>query len=74
MTMKTPRIYALNQPAAIDRAPYDQETLEQRLDDGYRRIEEARVQGRDVQAWEEFWIQLLREYEEICDGLRLAAA
>jgi hypothetical protein len=62
------------QPPTVDRAPYDQETLERRLDDGYRRIEEARVQGRDVQAWEEFWIQLLREYEEICDGLRLAAA
>ena len=72
--MKTPRLHALSQPSAIDRAPYDPETLEHRLDDGYRRIEEARLQGRDVQAWEEFWIQLLREYEEICDGLRLAAA
>lgn len=44
----------------------DQETLERRLDDGYKRIADAQAQGRDVQAWEEFWIQLLREYEEVC--------
>ena len=72
--MKSTRLRALDQPPTVDRAPFDQETLERRLDDGYRRIEDARVQGRDVQAWEEFWIQLLREYEDICDGLRLAAA
>lgn len=72
--MKASRLHAVNQPSIADRAPYDQQTLEDRLDDGYRRIEEARVQGRDVQAWEDFWIQLLREYEEICDGLRLSAA
>jgi hypothetical protein len=72
--MKPSRLRAIDEQTAIERAPFDQETLERRLDDGYRRIEEARVQGRDVQAWEEFWIQLLREYEEICDGLRLAAA
>ena len=52
----------------------DAETLERRLEDGYRRIEEAKAQGRDIQAWEEFWFQLLREYEEICDGLREAMA
>ena len=72
--MKSSKLRAVNQPPSVDRAPFDQETLERRLDDGYRRIEEAKVQGRDVQAWEEFWIQLLREYEQICDGLRLAAA
>ena len=72
--MKTSKLRALDLSQSVDRAPYDQVTLERRLDDGYRRIEDAKVQGRDVQAWEEFWIQLLREYEEICDGLRLAAA
>jgi hypothetical protein len=72
--MKSTKLHAVSTQSSIDRAPYDQETLERRLDDGYQRIEEARMQGRDVQAWEEFWIQLLREYEEICDGLRLAAA
>jgi len=56
------------------KAPFDHQTLERRLDDGYRRIEEARVRGVDVQAWEEFWLQLLSEYEDVCDGLRLAAA
>jgi hypothetical protein len=72
--MKPAPLRAIDQPPTSERAPFDRETLERRLDDGYRRIEEARVQGRDVQAWEEFWIQLLHEYEEICDGLRLAAA
>ena len=72
--MKPTKLHAVSPQSSTDRAPYDQETLERRLDDGYHRIEEARMQGRDVQAWEEFWIQLLREYEDICDGLRLAAA
>ncbi len=72
--MKNSKLRTVDAQIADDRAPYDQETLERRLEDGYRRIEEAKVQGRDVKAWEEFWIQLLREYEEICDGLRLAAA
>ncbi len=51
-----------------------QSALERRLEDGYRRIEEAQVRGVDVRAWEDFWLQLLHEYEEVCDGLRLAAA
>lgn len=61
-------------PLPTAKAPFDHQTLERRLDDGYRRIEEALVRGVDVQAWEEFWLQLLSEYEDVCDGLRLAAA
>jgi hypothetical protein len=48
-------------------------SLEGRLEDGYRRIEDALEQGADVAAWEGFWIGLLREYEEVCEELRPAA-
>jgi len=40
-----------------------QKSLESRLEDGYARIEQAQARGEDVTAWEEFWIDLLREYE-----------
>ena len=49
------------------------ERLERRLDDGFLRIEQALLDGADVSAWEEFWVQLLREYEAVCDDLRPAA-
>jgi hypothetical protein len=49
------------------------ESLDQRLDDGYRRIGEAELAGQDVAAWEEFWLGLLREYESICEELDRAA-
>lgn len=44
--------------------------LESRLEDGYQRIEQARQRGEDVTAWEDFWIDLLKEYEvrEDMDG------
>ncbi len=47
--------------------------LEQRLEDGYRRIEQALAEGADVRAWEQFWLQLLAEYEAICSDLAKAA-
>lgn len=47
--------------------------LEQRLADGYARIEDARLSGEDVTAWEEFWIDLLHQYEAVVDGLPEAA-
>ncbi len=49
--------------------------LERRLEDGYRRIDIAQDDGKDVAAWESFWIELLHQYEAVCDGLvGLAAA
>lgn len=48
--------------------------LEGRLEDGYRRIEEARVRGLDIRKWEDFWLQLLDEYEAVCDHLGRKAA
>lgn len=44
-----------------------------RLDDGYRRIEEAELAGADVAEWEAFWFKLLHEYEDICRELDQAA-
>jgi hypothetical protein len=69
-------------PASLDRIEPEplehrfarQQALERRLDDGYRRIEQARVDGADVRAWEDFWIQLLREYEGLCDEIDRFAA
>jgi hypothetical protein len=49
------------------------ELLERRLVDGYARIEEARMHGEDVTAWEDFWIDLLHQYESLHDELPQAA-
>ncbi len=48
-------------------------SLEQRLDEGYGRIEQAIERGDDVQRWETFWINLLHEYESLQNGLPRAA-
>jgi hypothetical protein len=42
----------------------------ERLDEGAIKIEEARRQGRDVTAWETFWLGLLHQYELVSDKLR----
>jgi hypothetical protein len=49
------------------------EILARRLEDGYRRIDEAIATGSDVTSWEAFWIDLLHEYEAVCDELVEAA-
>ncbi len=43
------------------------EQLTQRLEDGYRRISDAVDHGVDVAAWEQFWLDLLSEYESLYD-------
>jgi hypothetical protein len=48
-------------------------TLEDRLDDGYDRIDQAALSGVDVSEWESFWLQLLGEYEGVCRELDQAA-
>jgi hypothetical protein len=48
-------------------------SLESRLEDGYQRIEQARKNGEDVAAWEDFWIDLLRQYESSALSLPEAA-
>jgi len=44
--------------------------LEERLDDGYQRIEEGLRRGEDVERWEAFWLDLLRQYETLVDSFR----
>jgi hypothetical protein len=44
-------------------------TLERRLHDGYDRIEKAKKDGQDATAWEDFWLSLLNEYEQLYDKL-----
>jgi hypothetical protein len=48
-------------------------TLEDRLDDGYQRIDQAALSGADVSEWESFWLRLLGEYEDVCRELDRAA-
>jgi hypothetical protein len=48
-------------------------TLENRLDDGFDRIEQAALSGTDVSEWESFWLRLLGEYEDVCRELDQAA-
>ena len=47
--------------------------LELRLQDGFARIGEAMNHGIEVESWERHWIDLLREYEALEDGLADAA-
>lgn len=54
--------------AAPPPTPADQaERLTQRLSDGWERIESAISRDEDVVAWESFWIDLLHQYEQVCD-------
>jgi hypothetical protein len=48
-------------------------TLEDRLEDGYQRIDQAVLSGADVSEWESFWLRLLSEYEDVCRELDQAA-
>lgn len=61
-------------PVAQTHIATDPAGIARRLEDGYARIDEAILRGVDIHAWEDFWLQLLEEYEEVCDGLRLEAA
>lgn len=60
-------------PVSIDELRARKTSLERRLEDGFVRIGEAEIQGRDIGSWESFWVSLLREYESVCDELRSAA-
>jgi hypothetical protein len=53
-------------PGSLPEPPAAQQ-LAKRLNDGYNRIEVARQNGEDVEAWESFWLTLLAEYEQACD-------
>jgi len=48
-------------------------SLEDRLGDGYERIDQAVLRGTDVSEWESFWLRLLDEYEDVCREFDRAA-
>jgi flagellin-specific chaperone FliS len=43
--------------------------LERRLNDGWDRINQAEQRGDDAEAWIDFWIELLHQYEAAWDDL-----
>jgi hypothetical protein len=45
------------------------DTLYERLEKGYERISEGLDQGRDITKWEDLWLELLNEYEIVCNEL-----
>jgi len=63
----------LKEGSAFESLEDHRASLEHRLHEGYLRIEEALAAGQDVTSWERFWIELLHQYEFICNQLRQAA-
>lgn len=61
------------EPVTLRERESHRDKLANRLSDGYTRIEEATLNGRDVAAWEAFWMSLLKEYEDVCDDLEKLA-
>jgi hypothetical protein len=51
----------------------DTESLALRLAIGYQRIDDARANGLDTTALEEFWLTLLHQYEAAYDEVAVAA-
>jgi hypothetical protein len=70
--IRTPETEALRQQnlQLIEQLSSKRDEFVDRLDTGAAKIEEARAQGKDVSAWEDHWINLLRQYERVCDRLR----
>jgi hypothetical protein len=50
------------------------QTLEERLNNGYALIDKKKAQGLDVSKLEDFWIQLLHEYEAACNEMEQGRA
>jgi hypothetical protein len=57
----------------LRREESDISRLERRLEEGYLMIEARRLAGEDVMALEDFWLNLLHQYESLCDDAPLAA-
>jgi hypothetical protein len=45
------------------------DTLAARLEMGFEKIEQAEREGKDTVRWEQAWLQLLKEYEGVCDQI-----
>lgn len=75
MTISYRLIEQQSEPAPLglpaDRAALERrrDALSRRLELGYRKIERGLEDGQEVTTWEDLWITLLREYEQICDDL-----
>jgi hypothetical protein len=57
------------QPERDEREAH-RDNLYQRLEQGYERIERGLADGSDVTTWEDFWVSLLHEYEQVCDEIQ----
>lgn len=53
----------------LEKLEAERNTLLDRLDKGAFKIQEARYNGRDVTGWEDFWLELNRKYEAICERI-----
>lgn len=54
----------------VEELKRERTALQLRLEDGYQRIERALQGGQDATRWEDFWVQLLAQYEQVCDAIR----
>jgi hypothetical protein len=54
----------------VDTLEDRRDRLYERLEVGYGRIERALADGGDVTPWEDFWLELLKEYEQVCDEIQ----
>jgi len=50
------------------------DSLYERLEVGYARIERGLEEQRDMTSWEDFWLALLHEYEQVCNELQRKVA
>lgn len=70
MTTKESEIIAKERAETIKRLEEKRDEYHQRLDIGAEKIEEANLQGKDTTTWQNYWIQLLRQYEAVVDKIR----
>jgi hypothetical protein len=68
-------VIAIQSETAVARSTEDDTRrieLEQRLEHGFQLIDRARDAGEPVDRWEQRWLNLQREYEQLCDELAAA--
>lgn len=64
--MRTSKMTNITSISEIPASSSNLAVLERRLDDGYERIEQAIARGESVSHWEDFWLDLLHQYEAAC--------
>lgn len=58
---------------SLDAIRKQRDELEDRLEKGWKQIQESQVDGKDNEAWTDHFIDLLHQYERLCDVLIKAA-